>query len=225
MTPGAPGRAARPDAGAEVARSEGPRPLAGRAEVTGLILAGGLGRRMSPDGNGCDKGWVRFREKPLIETTMERLRPQVGSLMINANSSLERYRALGPQVHPDRLPGFLGPLAGVQAGLWACPTPWLATVPCDTPCFPIDLVERLAVGICERDASVAIARSPSGVHPAFMLVHRSLLSALDDYLARGGRRVREWCRIQQGVSVDFEDDSAFGNLNTPEELSALEMKR
>ena len=179
---------------------------------------------MSADGTGCDKAWVEFEGAPLVVRALARLRPQVASLMISANSNPERYRRLRVPVHPDLMPGYPGPLAGVQAGLSACRTQWLVTVPCDVPRFPVDLVARLAAAAEGQGARVVIARTRSGIHPVFMLLQRETLEALTGFLASGERRVRQWCDTQQAVCVDFDDDRAFDNLNTPEDLTDLERR-
>ena len=194
------------------------------AEVTGLILAGGQGRRMSRDGTGCDKAWVEFGGEPLVVSALARLRPQVSSMMISANANLDRYLGLRATVHPDLMPGYPGPLAGIQTGLTACRTPWLVAVPCDVPRFPTDLVARLSAEASCTGARVAIARTGSGIHPVFMLLHRTTLPSLTAFLEAGQRRVRQWCESLQAISVDFDDDRAFDNLNTPEDLTAPERR-
>jgi molybdopterin-guanine dinucleotide biosynthesis protein A len=140
------------------------------SEITGLILAGGRGSRMG----GVDKGLQNFNGIPLALHTMLRLSPQVGELMINANRNLGAYEAFGAPVWPDVLSDYAGPLAGFLTGLERCETPWLATVPCDTPLFPADLVARLADAAGREGAEIAMAAGledgqlrtqPGGVHP------------------------------------------------------------
>jgi len=177
--------------------------------VTGLILAGGRGSRM----DGADKGLQPFAGRPLIEHAIERLRPQVGHILISANRNGERYAAYGCPVLGDRLGGFLGPLAGIDAALAECTTPYLATVPCDAPYFPADLVAHLLTAIGTADAVIVAD------HPVFALLRRDTRQALADYLASGGRKVRDWYGGLCSVTVDFADGSAFANLNTREELA------
>src|SRR3954454_17710006 len=148
-------------------------------EVTGLILAGGRGSRMG----GVDKGLQNFRGMPLALHTLMRLQPQVGDVMVNANRTLAAYEALGVPVWPDVLPDFAGPLAGFLTGLERCETPWLMTVPCDTPLFPLDLTERLARAAQEHDAEIAMAagREQDGEvrpQPVFCLLRVDLLESL-----------------------------------------------
>jgi molybdopterin-guanine dinucleotide biosynthesis protein A len=186
--------------------------------ITGLILAGGRGTRMGT----VDKGLQTFRGKPMVAHVIERLSPQVQGLMINANQNLETYRAFGYPVWPDNVQGFAGPLAGLQAGLAHCATPYLVTAPCDSPFLPADLVQRLGGAIAEQDADVALAVTGSGAsrqpHPVFCLLKCSLLPSLEAYLGQGGRKVDAWFASLRKAEVLFEDEAAFSNINTLEEL-------
>lgn len=183
--------------------------------VTGLVLAGGLGRRMG----GADKGLLEYAGRPLVAAAIDRLRPQVETLFINANRNPGAYAAFGFPVLPDTVGGYAGPLAGLHAGLAACATPLLATVPCDSPAAPADLVARLRGALEAGDADLAVASAGGRWHPVFMVCRRALLPDLEAYLARGGRRIEDWVRGQRHAVVDFADDGAFANINTPEELS------
>ena len=109
------------------------------SSVTGLILAGGKGSRMG----GVDKGLQAFRGKRLVDHVYERLAPQVGGVIINANQNHDEYRSFGVRVVSDAIGGFAGPLAGLHAGLSISKRPFLASVPCDSPFLPTDLIERL----------------------------------------------------------------------------------
>lgn len=164
---------------------------------------------------GADKGLIDYRGRPLIEHVIERLRPQVDALLISANRNLEAYRRYGFPVLTDQTAEHLGPLAGIQAGLQACTTPWLLVCPCDCPFLPLDLAERL---LAAKAATLAVAVSPGGMEPGFQLLRRELLPALDDTLASGERRVWHWCRAQVAVEVRWPDASPFGNCNTLEDL-------
>ena len=176
-------------------------------DITGLILAGGEGRRM----NGLDKGLQPHRGRPLIEYAIERLRPQVDTLLISANRNIEIYGRYAPVV-TDRGDGFRGPLAGIEAGLAACTTPWLAVVPCDSPAFPTDLVARLLAAAETRGAAIVDRQ------PVFAVIRRDRLQPLTDYLAVGGRRLFEWYAGIGAVSVDAGPPGAFANFNTPADL-------
>jgi molybdopterin-guanine dinucleotide biosynthesis protein A len=189
-------------------------------QITGLILAGGRGSRM---GN-VDKGLQTFRGAPMVLHVIMRLSPQTGALMINANQNLGPYEGFGLPVWPDQLTGFEGPLAGLQTGLAQCDTEYLVTAPCDSPFLPEDLVERLADALGDADLAVAVTeengrRQP---HPVFCLMKSSLLSNLTEYLQGGGRKIDTWYRSLDFVEVLFEDESAFRNINTLEELRRFE---
>ncbi|MGE5945425.1 MAG: molybdenum cofactor guanylyltransferase MobA, partial [Betaproteobacteria bacterium] len=110
-----------------------------RLSVTGVVLAGGMGRRMG----GVDKGLLELRGRPLAAWVVDRLRPQVDHLLINANQNRERYAEFGCPVVADEIPDFAGPLAGLHAALSAATTPLVATAPCDSPFLPETLVSRL----------------------------------------------------------------------------------
>lgn len=184
--------------------------------ITGLILAGGAGRRMG----GVDKGLVEYLDRPLVFHAIERFAPQVGPLLVSANRNLETYRSLGFPLVSDAEPDYPGPLAGLLAGLTACETEWLACIPCDCPALPLDLVARLKDRIAGPDALVAVASVAGRMQPTFQLCHRSLRPALQDYLASGERRMGGWCRQQGAVEADFPDPAAFRNINTAAELDA-----
>lgn len=182
-------------------------------QISGLILAGGLGRRM----HGADKGLQIFHGKPLVQHLIEHLAPQVDFLSINANRNLSRYRAFGYPVLPDVIPGFLGPLAGLHAGMLHATTPLLITVPCDAPCLPTNLVARLVAAL-ETDASdLAIVQTPERPEPLFCLARTSLLPNLTSYLTAGGRKVSAWQATLKSSRVQFAADT-FANLNTLQEL-------
>jgi molybdopterin-guanine dinucleotide biosynthesis protein A len=189
-----------------------------RNDITGLILAGGRGSRMG----GVDKGLQPYRGRALAAHALERLRPQVGPLMVNANRNLDRYRALGIPVWSDEVPGYAGPLAGMLAGLAHCQTALLATVPCDTPNFPRDLVVRLTHGLQSADADIAVAYTRSGEElfpqPVFCLMKASLREALAAFIAAGELKTGSFAEGQRNARVVFDQDAEFFNINTPAEL-------
>lgn len=186
--------------------------------ITGLVLAGGLARRMG----GREKGLQPFRGKPLAAWSIERLAPQVDALLINANQNLEDYAGFGHPVVADRLDGFAGPLAGLHAGLSICETPLLVTVPCDSPFLPTDLVARLRAALEAAGADLAVAKTGNQPHPVFSLVRREALDGLTAFLESGGRKVDAWYAALKVAEVPFADEKAFANINTIEELNALE---
>lgn len=188
------------------------------SDITGLLLAGGRGQRMG----GVDKGLVALDtldSRPMASWVLERLRPQVGRIIINANRRLDDWQDYGDLVVSDTFGNFSGPLAGIHAGLLACSTPWLISVPCDSPFLPLDLVARLAEGIRHTDAELAVVRTDARLQPVFALMQREVLSSLEQFLHSGGRKVERWFDVLKTVVVDFDDAAAFANINTPEELA------
>jgi molybdenum cofactor guanylyltransferase len=191
------------------------------AGICGLVLAGGQGRRMGV----VDKGLQPLHGRPLMQHVIERLRPQVDSVLINANQNLERYAEFGCAVVPDRIGGFAGPLAGLDAGLHATDVPLIITVPCDSPFLPYDLVSRLATARGAIDADVAVARTGGQPHPVFALVCTRVRSHLADFLTRGERKIDLWYASLNVVEVAFDDEAdAFANINTRAELAQHERR-
>jgi molybdopterin-guanine dinucleotide biosynthesis protein A len=187
-----------------------------RDDVTGVVLAGGRGRRMG----SVDKGLVELDGKPLVAHVVERFAPQVATVLINANRNADRYAAFGARVIPDDVPDYAGPLAGLHAGLSAATTPYVATAPCDSPFLPRDLVSRLGAALVGARASLAVARTGEQPHPVFALVRRDLLDHLSRFLGEGGRKIDLWYSTLPVVEVAFDDEDAFRNINTAEELAA-----
>ena len=192
-------------------------------QITGLILAGGRGTRMGT----VDKGLQTFRDAPMALHVLMRLGPQVGNIMINANQNISAYENFGVPVWPDDMQGFAGPLAGLQTGLLHCETEYLVTAPCDSPFLPTDLVARLAQSLEQQGADLAVAvtgeadsRQP---HPVFCLAKASLLSHLTDYLQSGERKFDKWYATLKVVEVHFDEEDAFRNINTLDELRKLEV--
>lgn len=186
------------------------------ADITGLILAGGQGSRLG----GVDKGLVLLDGKPLVAHVKARFAPQVGPLWISANRNQATYAHWAESVLEDApaVAGSLGPLAGIATALAAARTPWLATVACDMPWLPQDLVARLAAAL-PAGRPLAVARAAGQVQPVCMLAATTLAPGLLAYLAGGGRRVGTWLDEAHAIIVDFADDAAFGNVNTPQELT------
>jgi molybdopterin-guanine dinucleotide biosynthesis protein A len=190
------------------------------SSVTGLILAGGRGSRMG----GVDKGLQLLKGIPMVAWVIERFAPQVDELLVNANQNLERYAALGHRVIPDEIAGFQGPLAGLHRGLTEAAHALVATVPCDSPFLPRDLVARLRTALERDGADVAVAKTGVQPHPVFCLCRRSVLPGLSAFLAGGGRKIDAWYAKLKVVEVAFDDNpDAFQNINTGEELRAHEL--
>lgn len=202
-------------------------------DITGLILAGGRGSRMG----GVDKGLQTFNGMPLALHTLARLQMGggVGHVMINANRNLAAYESFGASVWPDGLADYAGPLAGFLTGLERCETPYLVTVPCDTPLLPLDLVPRLAQALLAQDAEIAMAAAPEigkdgnvqvRTQPVFCLLRVELLEDLMQFTQSGGRKIDAWTALHKTVIVPFDlpGDTlqAFFNANTLAELRQLE---
>lgn len=191
-------------------------------KITGLILAGGRGSRM---GN-IDKGLRIFRGKPMAAHVLERLAPQVDDVLINANRNLDEYAAFGPRVIPDAIDGFAGPLAGLQIGMTHAGHPFIATVPCDSPFLPLDLIARLSAAMARDNADLAVAKTFDQPHPVFCLTKTSLAPHLQAFLASGQRKIDKWYATLHVVEVPFDDEeAAFSNINTVDELNAFEQSR
>ena len=193
-----------------------------REQITGLVLAGGRGSRMG----GVDKGLQNHRGMPLALRALLRLQPQVGELMVNANRNLGAYEAFGAPVWPDATSDFPGPLAGLLAGLERCETPYLVSVPCDTPDFPTDIVERLAAALENEGAEIAMAATLEDgqlrTQPVFCLLHAQLMESLVAFLQAGERKIDRWTARHRVAVVTFDDPAAFFNANTTAELQQLQ---
>ena len=188
-------------------------------EITGLVLAGGQGRRMG----GVDKGLARLRGRPMVAWVIERFAPQVGELLINANQNLERYREFGYPVVSDNIRDFAGPLAGLQAGMKAAHQPFVLMVPCDSPFLPLDLAERLYGALDAHQSDLAMATTGSQSHQVFALARTALLPQLTSFLEGGGRTVCAWYDRLRVAEVAFDgQEHAFSNINTSDELKAFE---
>ena len=202
-----------------------------QSDITGVILAGGLARRMG----GVDKGLQPFRGLTLVEHALQRLRPQVQIVGINANRHLDQYRTLGAPVWPDATAEFAGPLAGFAAGLMHCTTPYLLTAACDTPLFPLDLAARLGQALHDADADIAMAAAPETddqghkqirTQPVFCLLRASLLGSLQHYMQSGRRKIDAWTALHRTVEVAFDRPTdpphGFVNINTLPHLQSLD---
>jgi len=190
-----------------------------KANITGLILAGGRGQRF----NNEDKGLIAYKDSTLAEHALARLTPQTNSLLISANRHFEFYEGIGATLIKDEIKDYAGPLAGIHAALNTIETEWLATIACDTPCFPIDYVSQLANAIEKSKTLVAVASSQNRLQNISMLVHKSLYPSLNAFLNAGERKVQIWLEKNNPVIVDFNNPKhAFYNINTPEDLIAFE---
>ena len=186
--------------------------------VSGLILAGGKATRMQ----GANKALIPFLGRAMISHVIERLSSQADEIFINANQDIADYQAFHLPVLSDAFGEFPGPLAGLYAGLKASQQEWVVCVPCDSPLLPKNLVQGLMQTATKEKADIAIARTDVQNHPVFCLCKKSLAADLASYLHAGGRKVSEWQQKQRCIEVHFDDESAFSNINTFEELAQLE---
>nr|WP_298057343.1 molybdenum cofactor guanylyltransferase MobA [uncultured Halomonas sp.] len=195
-------------------------------ELTGMVLAGGEGRRMG----GRDKGLEPFAGLPLVAHVVKRLEGQVAELLVNANRNADAYRLFADRVIADLVMegaegGFKGPLMGIYSGLRAAKTPWLLVVPCDSPALPNDLVARMVAGIASANGEhdIAVAFDGERLHPVVALLRTSLADDLAATLAEGERKIDRWYARHGWCKVDMSDcPDAFANLNTEEEKQRLE---
>ena len=192
-------------------------------DITGLILAGGRAQRMG----GIDKGLIPFHDKPLIESAIAKLKPQVQTIVINANRNITKYAAYGYPVIMDETPDFSGPLAGFSVGLKACKTPYLLTAPCDSPLLPNNLAELLSAEMERGNFELVYASSKEAdgkvwAQPVFCLMRANLQDSLASFLLKGDLKIDRWFKELRSGTVVFDDPQVFANVNTPEELKSLE---
>lgn len=191
------------------------------ADVTGVLLAGGRARRMG----GRDKGLIELAGRSLAAHALDRLRPQVAEVVLNANRNQAEYARLGVRVVPDSIDGFLGPLAGLLAGMESASTPLVVTAPCDSPFVPVDLVQRLRGAREAAGAQLAVAHDGERQQPVFLLAECVLAPGLRQWLLEGGRKIDAWFADHRVVDVPFTDTpDAFININTEEERAAIEQR-
>jgi len=187
--------------------------------ITGVILAGGQGRRMG----SVDKGLKLLRGRPMVQWVLERFAPQVDEVLINANQNLDAYARFGYRVIPDEIGGFAGPLAGLQRGLTEARYDLVATVPCDSPFLPHDLIARLYSAMRQHGAEIAVAKTGNQPHPVFCMCRKEVLPGLAAFLAGGGRKIDAWYAMLKVTEVPFDDEAAaFSNINTEAELNSFE---
>jgi molybdopterin-guanine dinucleotide biosynthesis protein A len=193
-----------------------------RDQITGVVLAGGRARRMG----GTDKGLVELDGKPMVLHVVESLRPQVGTLLINANRNLEDYeRVTGCPVAPDMLGDYSGPLAGMASAMERADTRFILTVPCDSPLLVTDLGERLFRALVMEDAEVSVAHDGERMQPVFALLATALKDSVVEYLRSGERKIDTWYARHRLALADLSDHrETFLNINTPEDRQVLESR-
>lgn len=188
-------------------------------DITAVILAGGKARRMG----GEDKGLIELHGRPLLDYIISAVWPQAGHILINANRNLDRYREFGYPVLADIMGDFFGPLAGMASGMQASSTPYILTLPCDSPYVPASLAGRLYRAMAAADAEISVAHDGERLQPVFALLRCELLPGLQEYLEGGGRKIDTWYDRQRLAYADFSDlPDTFLNLNSPEDLPVIE---
>jgi len=192
--------------------------------IIGVILAGGLATRMG----GGDKCLQQLGDKTLLDRVIERAKPQVNQLLLNANGDLSRFDHIALPKASDVVDGYAGPLAGLLTGMtWArehCPNAqWLLSIAADTPFFPEDLVSRLLAQAQQQNAQIAVAESGDKTHPVFGLWHLSLIDDLRTALVEEDiRKIFRWMKRHHWTAVHFpciDDIDPFFNINSPEDLA------
>jgi molybdopterin-guanine dinucleotide biosynthesis protein A len=197
--------------------------------VVGILLAGGRSSRMG----GGDKCLRLLGGKPILAHIIERLKPQVSDIVINANGDASRFASFGLPVVPDSVAGFAGPLAGIHAGLeWVKAnrpdSRYGVTVATDTPFLPLDLVQRFLAESAHRP-SLLVARSDAGTHPVVGLWPVALAAEIEQSLKQGMRKVGGWTEQHGAVAVSFPPGEIGGrsidpffNINRPGDLAEAE---
>lgn len=189
--------------------------------ITGVLLAGGLATRMG----GGDKGLKKVQGKPILERVINTIRPQVDDLVINANGDASRFSSYGYDVVADSVEGFVGPLAGILAGMdYHKDYKWLLSVPTDTPFLPNDLVERLFAPIKAGQAQIVLARSGGFDHPVVGIWSTALREDLRRALTQEDvRKMKKWIGRYNYTTVEWEIDPVdpFFNANSPDDLAML----
>lgn len=192
-----------------------------QTEVTAVVLAGGMGRRME----GVDKGLVEIGGREMISYVIDTLQRSVSQVVVNANRNLDHYKKYPVTVVPDSLQGYQGPLAGVEAVLAAATTPWVYTCPCDSPMQSAQLLPHMWQEIIDSDADIGVAFDGQRTHPVFLILKRDLLTSLRGYLDEGERKIDRWFDRHQLKTIDCSYFSqSFVNVNTEEERISAEMQ-
>ena len=188
--------------------------------ITGVILAGGLARRMA----GKEKSFLRLLDKELILYILSNLKNSVDEILINANRNHKQYEDLGHTVISDEITGFAGPLAGMATALQIVSTSHILVVPCDSPFIPECLVDRFVETFSLTNADICVAHDGQRLQPVFALIKTTTLPSLLKYLEKGQHKIDSWYNQQNMATVDFSDvPETFININTPEDLKKAEL--
>lgn len=192
--------------------------------ISAIILSGGKATRMG----GSDKGLMPLAGRPMISYVIDRIKPQVNELLINANREQEKYTQFSLPILSDQHAGFIGPLAGFQLGLKHAQYDYVLTVPCDAPLVDTQLVPTLYQALIANKADIAVAKSDGNTHPVFCLCKKSALTSLEAFIELGKRKVSLWQKSLNYIEVDMSAPNAEGftesfvNVNTTEELAFVE---
>lgn len=190
-----------------------------KQDVTAVILAGGKGRRMQ----GEDKGLVELADRPLIEYVIEAIKPQVKTIIINANRNLPLYSDYGYDVISDTLDNYQGPLAGFFSAMQKATTSHIVTLPCDGPLLASDFVERLIFALNKDNTEIAVAHDGKRMQPVHALIPLGLSASLESYLNSGERKIDLWYKQHNVTLADFSDcEETFRNINTTNERDNLQ---
>ena len=188
--------------------------------ISGIILAGGKARRMG----GEDKGLTLLNQRPMVQHVIERLTPQLDTLVISANRNHDAYRQFGYPVISDRDADFQGPLAGIASAIALTETPLVLVSPCDTPLLPENLVTQLHHTLKQSDSTIAVAHDGERLQQLCFLARRSVLGSITALLDRDERRVRVWIDSLNPAVTQFNTPLAFSNINTPKEQQQIEQQ-
>lgn len=192
-----------------------------RADITGIVLAGGRAQRMG----GVDKGLMQLAGKPMVAHVLAALGPQVATIIVNANRNLDQYAAFGYRVAADTIGDYYGPLAGMASAMEISTTKYVLTVPCDSPLMARDLVARLYQALIQERADLAVAHDGERMHPVFALLQRGLLASLREYLESGERKIDRWfARHKVAIAYFADEPETFINVNDPQERAAVEAR-
>lgn len=191
-------------------------------KVTGVVLAGGLARRM----NNQDKGLIVYHNKPMVSYAVEAMAKVADTVFINANRHHTEYAQFGYEVIADQTDTFDGPLAGVLSALIHANTEIVCVMPCDSPLITAEHLQRLLTALTENSVDIAVAFDGKRLHPVFLALKTSLQTSLESYLQAGNRKIDIWLQQHALIKVDFSQSAeVFLNINTIEELELLEKSK
>jgi len=189
-----------------------------KTDITAVILAGGLGRRMG----GQDKGLLEFNGRLIIEILIERLQDQQLDILVNANRNQATYQSYGYPVVGDELKDYQGPLAGFASAMTTVKTRYILTLPCDSPKLAHNFVDRFIETRDREQAPICVAHDGERLQPVYALIDTQLLDDLKLFLDSGERKIDRWYAQHDYAQVDFSDDTVmFQNINTPEDQQRM----